>query len=123
MAKKSEKRLYTRFDVQWPVTIQTSNDLVEGMTVNISAAGIRIDYQRPLQAEDIIRIFVIPPDQEVIVISGELVWSDEDNVDEGSEHREQGSCSMMVPIHDQEFLRKVIDKTVKKKKTRKRRKK
>jgi hypothetical protein len=114
MAKKKERRKHRRFEVEWPVTIQTATSLLEGQATNISAAGIRINYPAALHPDDIIRIFIIPPDHEVIVISGELIWSGPSKPEKKRSKDSRDLCSMLVPVHDRKFLRKLINKNFKK---------
>ena len=78
-----EKRKNPRVDVKWPIKIVTDDDQVVGETVNISLDGMSIYCDDPLPFDEVLSISIEPLNQSVIKLSGKVIWSDSQGVDEG----------------------------------------
>lgn len=109
MAPEGKRRQPPRFEAKWPVTIQTTGDLIEGETRDISTIGVSIRCQQPLQPHKILRIFITPPEHPTIVVSGKPDWSTAHGPDEISTGATD-SCFIEVPSHDRQLLGEVIGK-------------
>ena len=107
MQEKRERGPHRKFEARWPVTIQTTAELIEAETRDISATGVSIHYKQPLKPNEIIRLFITPPDHPAIVVGGKPLWYVSYDLDENSAHG-PGVCFIEVPKHDRQILSEVI---------------
>ncbi len=114
MAAKTAKHRHPRFKAKWPVTIQTTGDLVEGETKDISSVGVSIHCQQPLQPNEILRIFITPPNHPTIVVSNKPNWLNSNGPDAISAG-ETDSCFIEVRSHDRHLLIEIIGEYFEKK--------
>lgn len=99
MTDFDEKRQHPRFDIVWPVEIHLKDEIIEGETVNISMEGISLHSDDPLPLNEVFRILIRPHDQQVVEISGKVVWSDVYGIGQGDETYGMGIC--FVEVSDQ----------------------
>ena len=103
-----ERRKRPRKKVSWPVNVFTDHGTIEGETKDISGDGVFISCDEPLALNEKYRIGIIPPDHQVIDITGKVVWSDLYGIDENNTAFGMGICFVEIPYNDQYFLDNVI---------------
>jgi len=74
-ATVSEKRGYTRAEVNWPVVILTMRGAMVAETKNISASGAFIFCGAPLHPKEKLRVFIMAPNRSALNVTAEVAWS------------------------------------------------
>jgi len=70
-----EKRKHPRFDVNWPVSIETIYGTIEGEVKNISLGGAFISCSKPLRLKKIFSMTMMIPDNEPLPVTAQVAWS------------------------------------------------
>jgi hypothetical protein len=70
-----EKRKYPRADVNWPVSIETAFGKIAAEVKNISLGGAFICCKEPLQLQEIFRMIMIGPENEPVLATAQVAWS------------------------------------------------
>jgi len=70
-----EKRKHPRADINWPVSMETSDGPVVAEVKNISLGGAFICCMKPLRLREVFRLTMIGPDNEPVMATAEVVWS------------------------------------------------
>ena len=111
MADKTERRQKARIDVRWPINVLVDENVIDGETKNISLDGISITCKKALRINNTYQIFILPPDHQVIKISGKVMWSDMYGIDdEDNAAVALGACFLEISDEDSDFLKEVISK-------------
>ena len=110
MENHSEKRRHPRIEVEWPVIVSQGDDFIEGKTKNIAFDGISIFCEEPLPLDEIVSISIEPPEQQSMVISGKIIWSDIYGIDDQSTTYGIGLCFIKISDEDRSrFLDLISD--------------
>ncbi len=72
---EEEKREHPRFDVNWPVSIETAYETIAAEVKNISLGGAFICCKKPLQLRKVFRMTMIGPENEPLMVSAQVAWS------------------------------------------------
>ena len=76
MLNPRERRKYHRAEVKWPVIVKQSQEPLESVTINASAAGAFIRCEKPINPKEIVEIVINIPDiNRPFKIIGEVMWS------------------------------------------------
>ena len=70
-----EKRQHPRVDINWPVTIETPYGNMEAEVKNISLGGAFICCKKPLQIKKVFRMTMIGPENEPLIGTAQVAWS------------------------------------------------
>jgi hypothetical protein len=70
-----EKRKHPRADVSWPVSIETALGFIRAEVKNISLGGAFICCQKPFQLQKVFRMTMIGPDNEPLLATAQVAWS------------------------------------------------
>ena len=70
-----EKRKYPRVDINWPVSIETAYGTIAAEVINISFGGAFICCKKPLQLRKVFRLTMIGPENEPVIATAQVVWS------------------------------------------------
>ena len=62
--------------MKWPVTIQTSQGLIEGESRNLGAGGAYIYCDQTPKSGELIDLTIKPPDRPSLQITAEVLWKD-----------------------------------------------
>ena len=108
MAEKIERRKCRRREVTWPVNVFTDHGTVEGETQNISTDGVFISCDEPLALNENYRIGIIPPNHQIIDVTGKVVWSDLYGIDENNTAFGIGVCFVKIPNNDHNYLDHIV---------------
>jgi len=106
----SEQRRHPRIEVEWSVKISKGDDFIEGKTKNVAFDGIFIFCEEPLPLDEIVNISIEPTDQQSMVISGRLIWSDVYGIDDQNTTHGIGLCFVKISDEDRSrFLDRISD--------------
>ena len=100
---KTENRLHTRARVKWPVSIETSNGIIDGITENLSPRGAFIRLTKQLNASAEIPL-VLNAKGRFIPCTAQVVWSEERNLSDQRRFLGIGVRFTRMMLHDREFL-------------------
>ncbi len=70
-----EQRQHPRFDVNWPVSIETIYGTIAAEVKNISLGGAFISCKKPLQLRKIFRMTMMCPEYEPLLVTAQVAWS------------------------------------------------
>ena len=70
-----ERRKDPRANINWPVSIETSNGPIVAEVKNISLSGAFICCKKPLPLREVFRMTMIGPDNEPVIATAQVVWS------------------------------------------------
>jgi hypothetical protein len=70
-----EKRKHPRADVNWPVSIETTYGTIAGEVKNISLGGAFICCKKPLPIRKVFRMTMIGPENEPVLATAQVAWS------------------------------------------------
>jgi hypothetical protein len=76
MLPKIERRIFQRAEIKWPVTIQTSQGLIEGKSRNLGAGDAYIYCHQTPKRGELIGLTIKPPDRPSLQITAEVLWKD-----------------------------------------------
>jgi Tfp pilus assembly protein PilZ len=107
----TDNRLHTRAKVKWPVSINASTGLVDGITENLSLSGAFIRLSKQLSYSDEMPL-VLKAKGRLIPCSAEVAWSDESEVSDQRKSLGIGVRFTRMMLHDREFLhREILSRT------------
>jgi len=70
-----EKRKHPRVDINWPVSIETAYGTIAAEVKNISLGGAFICCKKPLQLRKVFRMTMIGPENEPVIATAQVAWS------------------------------------------------
>ncbi len=71
----AEKRQHPRFDVNWPVSIETIYGTIAAEIKNISLGGAFISCSKPLRLKKIFNMTMMCPGYEPLLVTAQVAWS------------------------------------------------
>jgi len=86
----AEKRQHPRFDVNWPASIETVYGTIAAEVKNISLGGAFICCKKPLQLRKIFRMTMIGPENEPLLVTAQVAWSNANMPEEKVVNRGMG---------------------------------
>ena len=101
---KQEKRIASRAQVRWPVTMLTSKATVEGEIENISSKGAFVSCKDLPPLEDGFVMVIKAPDHKTINLKGKIVWSTIVGSGEGDSQFGIGVQFTRMTSDDSQFL-------------------
>jgi len=108
LADMKDRRKSPIINIRWPISIQTDQGLVSGETVNISSDGVSITCDEPIPLEKILKISILPPDHQIIEITGRITWADLCGIDSENTTLGIGLCFLEISKADKEFFTQVV---------------
>ena len=103
-----EQRIAPRAKIQWPVIVQKSTGVIEGVTLNISSTGVFIGCRRPLRLNEVFDMVITTPEQD-IGAKAEVVWSNKYGPDDHITPRGMGVRFLDISEEDQRFISKAVN--------------
>ena len=104
---QDEQRIAPRAKIQWPVIVQKSTGVIEGVTLNISSTGVFIGCRRPLRLNEVFDMVITAPDQD-IGVKAEVVWSNKYGPDDHITPRGMGVRFLDISEENQRFIAKAV---------------
>ena len=105
---QDEQRIAPRAKIQWPVIVQKSTGVIEGVTLNISSTGVFIGCRRPLRLNEVFDMVITAPDQD-IGVKAEVVWSNKYGPDDHITPRGMGVRFLDISEENQRFIAKAVN--------------
>lgn len=103
-----ERRKYSRISVAWPIAIASSEGIIGGQTINITAEGVLISCEEPLQLNEVLQISIKPPNHQGLEVKGKVIWSDHYAIDEHDTAFGMGICFVKISDVDRHFLKDLV---------------
>jgi hypothetical protein len=70
-----ENRKHPSLDINWPVSIETTYGTIAAELKNISLGGAFICCKKPLQLRKVFRMTIIGPENEPLIATAQVAWS------------------------------------------------
>ena len=106
-----EKRKHSRIKVRWPIRISTAEGFVDGVTRNITVAGLFIQCEKALPENTPFTMTIMPPGKKAIEVKAKVIWSDLDDGDGKSTDFGMGFCFMEISEDKRRHLQDLIAMT------------
>lgn len=106
--KRAEKSTQNKIKVQWPITVITGKNIIEGVTRNITDAGMLILSKEPLRMNELYRITVRLPNYLDRMLTCKVIWSNLYGIDPMNEIYGMGYCFLQAAGKDRIFLTDVV---------------
>jgi hypothetical protein len=97
-----------RINVNWPITIITSQGTIEGESRNITLSGVFIHCKTKLPEDEVYQILIKLPNEKQIVVKGQMMWSNLNGRQDTGVLVDMGFSFIRMSDEDQEVLRSVI---------------
>ena len=75
MEPETERRIYPRAEIRWPVIIKTAHDTIEAKLRNLGIGGAYIHCDRAPEPGEIVALILEPPTGPSLEITAEVVWA------------------------------------------------
>ena len=75
MVPDTERRIYPRAEIRWPVIIKTAQDTIEAKLRNLGIGGAYIHCDRAPEPGEIVTLTLQPPSGSSLEITAEVVWA------------------------------------------------
>lgn len=85
-----QRRKYPRANINWPVSMETSDGTIVAEVKNISLGGAFISCKEPLPLGEVFCLTMTGPNSEPLTATAEVVWSNVNVPDERVVHRGMG---------------------------------
>ena len=105
---KDEQRVAPRAKIKWPVIVQKSTGVIEGVTLNISSTGVFIGCRRPLRLNEVFDMVITAPGQD-IGAEAEVVWSNKYGPDDHITPRGMGVRFLNISEENQRFIANAVN--------------
>jgi c-di-GMP-binding flagellar brake protein YcgR len=105
---KDEQRVAPRAKINWPVMVQKSTGVIEGVTLNISSTGVFIGCRRPLKLNEVFDMVITAPGQD-IGAQAEVVWSNKYGPDDSITPRGMGVRFLNISEENQRFIANAVN--------------
>jgi hypothetical protein len=102
-----EKRQHPRVDINWPVSIETTYGTIEGEVKNISLGGAFICCKKPLQLRKVFRMTMIGPENESLIATAQVAWSNANVPEEKVVNRGMGVRFINMSDRHIELVRQI----------------
>jgi hypothetical protein len=102
-----EKRQHPRVDINWPVTIETTYGTIEAEVKNISLGGAFICCKKPLEIKKVFRMTMIGPENEPLIATAQVAWSNANVPEEKVVNRGMGVRFINMSDRHIELVRQI----------------
>jgi uncharacterized protein (TIGR02266 family) len=85
-----DQRQHPRTNVNWPVSMETSEGTIVAQVKSISLGGAFICCKNPLPIGEVVRMTITGPDKEPVTSTAKVVWSNANLPDEKVINRGMG---------------------------------
>jgi hypothetical protein len=104
----TERRIAPRINVNWPVTIITSEGMIEGESRNITPSGVFIHCKKKLPEDEVYQLILKLPNGKQIIVRGQMMWSNLNGREDTGALVDMGFSFIKMSEQDQKVLRTVI---------------
>jgi hypothetical protein len=103
-----ERRKSLRISVTWPVTIITSQGMIECESRNITPNGVFIHCKKRLPEDEAYQLIIKLPNGKQIIVKGQMMWSNLNGREDAGALVDMGFSFIKMSDQDQKVLRTVI---------------
>jgi hypothetical protein len=103
-----ERRKSPRISVTWPITIITSQGMIEGEARNITPNGVFIHCKKRLPEAEAYQLIIKLPNGKQIIVKGQMMWSNLNGREDAGALVDMGFSFIKMSDQDQKVLRTVI---------------
>lgn len=108
MVDPTERRIAPRINVNWPVTIITSEGMIEGESRNITPSGVFIHCKKKLPEDEVYQLILKLPNGKQIIVRGQMMWSNLNGREDTGALVDMGFSFIKMSEQDQKVLKTVI---------------
>ena len=108
MVDPSERRVASRINVNWPITIITSQGTIECESRNITPNGVFIHCKTKLPENEVCQMIIKLPNGKQIIVKGQMMWSNLNGREDMGALVDMGFSFIKMSNKDQKALRTVI---------------
>ncbi len=105
------KRKHPRTNVNWPVSIETPEGMVEAEIKNISLGGAFICCEKPLPIGTVFQLTIKVPDNEPLEATARAVWSNSHLPQEKVIYRGMGIQFLKMSDRHLQFVRGIFNES------------
>jgi len=105
-----ERRREARVKVNWSVSMETSEGVLEAELKNISLGGAFICCKKPLPVGEVFNLTLMAPENEPLKATAKVVWSNEHLPEEKVIHRGMGVQFLQMSSRHIELVKKILEK-------------
>ena len=103
-----EKREHPRANITWPVSMETSDGRIEAQVKNISLGGGFICCKKPLSIGEVFPLTMLGPDNEPVMATAKVVWSNVNVPDEKVINRGMGVRFLKMSDRHIQLVRQIF---------------
>jgi hypothetical protein len=104
----AKKHVVPRMEVNWPISVLTPDEHIEGNVEHISPEGVYISCDEPPPLQSSFRMLIKAPQREPLRVTAKVVWTSICSPDEGPSRLGVGVQFVYISEGDRQFLGKVI---------------
>ena len=105
---RRETRKETRTDVNWAVSMDTSQGVAVGIIRNVSLSGAFVCCKKPLPLGEVFHVTMIGPDGDPATATAEVIWSNAAVPDEKVINRGMGVRLTRVPDKHIRWVQQIL---------------
>jgi uncharacterized protein (TIGR02266 family) len=106
----AERRQHPRIDINWPVSIETPEGTIDAEVKNISLGGAFIGCKKPLPIGQFFSLTMTAPNNEPVIATAEVVWSNENFPEEKVVNRGMGVRFIKMSERHLQIVRQLFPK-------------
>ncbi len=103
-----EKRSAPRISVNWPISVITSQGMIECEARNITPSGIFIHSKKKLPEDKIYQMIIKLPNGKQVIVKGQMMWSNLNGREDAGALVDMGFSFIKMSDEDQRVLKTVI---------------
>ena len=108
LLNEPEKQTPKKIKARWPVTVTVGDSLIEGVTRNITDAGMMILSKEPLRLDERYHITVRLPNYLDRVLTCKVIWSNLYGIDRENIIYGMGFCFVQACDKDRDLLNDLV---------------
>ena len=100
-----DRRVYPRAKLKWPVKMKTDDEVMEGVTLNITPDGCFIGCRKPLKLNVVFDLAIqVPKSKAILKAEAEVVWSNIYGPDDEISPRGMGVRFLKMPSEARKLI-------------------
>jgi uncharacterized protein (TIGR02266 family) len=107
----AERRQHPRTDVHWAVSMETSDGTIDAEVKNISLGGAFICCKKPFPIGQVFSLTMTGPENEPVIATAEVVWSNANVPDEKVINRGMGVRFIKMSERHLQLVRQLFQKS------------
>jgi uncharacterized protein (TIGR02266 family) len=102
------RRKHPRANINWPVSMETSDGTIAAVVKNISLGGAFIYCKKPLPLGEVFRLTMTGPHNEPVIATAKVVWSNVNVPDEKIINRGMGVRFIRMSDRHTQLVRQIL---------------